>query len=93
MKWWSLSKEKFSNLQLLHQEEFIKNISGNIFFRLYQHLLENNPCDVFSAPFDVRLPVKSKRNEDIFTVVQPDISVLSVTNPNWMTWDVSVHLI
>lgn len=52
-----------------------QKVSGNIFFRLYQHL-ENHPCDVFSAPFDVRLPVKSKRNEDIFTVVQPDISVI-----------------
>jgi Uma2 family endonuclease len=52
-----------------------QKVSGNIFFRLYQHL-ENHPCDVFSAPFDVRLPVKSKKNEDIFTVVQPDISVI-----------------
>lgn len=26
-------------------------------------------CQVFAAPFDVRLPVKSKKNEDVETVV------------------------
>ena len=29
-----------------------------------------------SSPFDVRLPIISKKNEDIYTVVQPDISVI-----------------
>jgi Uma2 family endonuclease len=38
--------------------------------------LENAPCEVYEAPFDVRLPVHSKKNEDIFTVVQPDICVI-----------------
>ncbi|REG92011.1 Uma2 family endonuclease [Algoriphagus antarcticus] len=38
--------------------------------------LENKPCEAFIAPFDVRLPVKSKKNEDIFTVVQPDVCVV-----------------
>ncbi|MCH6234914.1 Uma2 family endonuclease [Cognataquiflexum rubidum] len=52
-----------------------QKVSGNIFTKLHV-FLKNKPCDVFSAPFDVRLPVKSKRNEDIFTVVQPDISVI-----------------
>lgn len=52
-----------------------QKVSGNIFAKLHV-FLKNNPCDVFSAPFDVRLPVKSKRNEDIFTVVQPDICVI-----------------
>jgi len=42
---------------------------------LYNYL-KNKECQAFSAPFDVRLPVKSKRNEDIFTVVQPDICVI-----------------
>jgi len=52
-----------------------QKISGNIFTKLHI-FLKNKPWDVFSAPFDVRLPVKSKKNEDIFTVVQPDISVI-----------------
>ncbi|HSI74374.1 MAG TPA: Uma2 family endonuclease, partial [Lunatimonas sp.] len=38
--------------------------------------LKGKKCDAFIAPFDVRLPVKSKRNEDIDTVVQPDICVI-----------------
>ncbi|REG92010.1 Uma2 family endonuclease [Algoriphagus antarcticus] len=38
--------------------------------------LEKKTCKVFIAPFDVRLPVKSNKNEDIFTVVQPDVCVV-----------------
>jgi Uma2 family endonuclease len=42
---------------------------------LYNYL-NNKKCKAFAAPFDVRLPIKSTRNEDITTVVQPDISVI-----------------
>lgn len=52
-----------------------QRISGKVFSKLF-HYLENKSCEVFSAPFDVRLPVKSKKNEDITTVVQPDICVI-----------------
>ncbi len=38
--------------------------------------LENKPCNVFEAPFDVRLPKKSKADKDIFTVLQPDLCVV-----------------
>lgn len=38
--------------------------------------LDNKPCKVFIAPFDVRLPGKSHIDKDIFTVVQPDICVV-----------------
>ncbi len=54
----------------IHQE-----VSGKVFNKLF-NLLENKPCKVYEAPFDVRLPVKSKKNEDIYTVVQPDICVI-----------------
>jgi Uma2 family endonuclease len=40
---------------------------------------KNKPCQLFSAPFDVRLLDKaksSKKNEEIYTVVQPDLSVI-----------------
>ena len=40
------------------------------------NFLKGKQCQIYSAPFDVRLPVKSKKNEDIFTVVQPDICVV-----------------
>lgn len=39
--------------------------------------LRHSPCKVFPAPFDVRLPhFSQKKNKDVVTVVQPDISVI-----------------
>jgi Uma2 family endonuclease len=43
---------------------------------LLYNFLEKKECEVYPAPFDVRLPISSKKNEDIYTVVQPDISVI-----------------
>ena len=54
----------------IHQELVLKigsQLSG---------LLKGNKCKAYVAPFDVRLPVKSKKHEDITTVVQPDICVV-----------------
>src|SRR5690554_3551896 len=53
-----------------HQRVSVK-ISAALF-----NFLEDKPCEVFPAPFDVRLPIKSKKHEDIDTVVQPDICVV-----------------
>ncbi|MBN3580987.1 Uma2 family endonuclease [Algoriphagus aestuarii] len=53
-----------------HQE-----VAGLLHSRILVHL-EGKNCKVFITPFDVRLPVHSKKNEDIFTVVQPDICVV-----------------
>ena len=53
-----------------HQE-----ISGEIFFG-FKLFLKNKPCKVYSAPFDVRLPIKSKDDKDIITVLQPDVCVI-----------------
>jgi len=50
-------------------------IRGKFLYDLYR-FLESYPCDVYMAPFDVRLPTDSTNNEDIFTVVQPDICVI-----------------
>lgn len=52
-----------------------QDISIKITNRLF-NFLEGKTCKVYEAPFDVRLPVQSKKNEDIFTVVQPDICVI-----------------
>ncbi len=38
--------------------------------------LEDKPCQLFAAPFDVRLAHKNDRDEDIITVVQPDLCVI-----------------
>ena len=53
-----------------HQKSF-----GSIFSSLY-NFLEGQKCEVYGAPFDVRLPKKSKEDKDIFTVVQPDVVVV-----------------
>jgi Uma2 family endonuclease len=38
--------------------------------------LDGKQCEVFAAPFDVRLPRKSKEDKDILTVLQPDVCVI-----------------
>ncbi len=38
--------------------------------------LNGSSCELYSAPFDVRFPRKSKEDEDIITVLQPDICVV-----------------
>jgi len=38
--------------------------------------LKGKSCEAYSAPFDVRLPRKSKDDKQIITVVQPDICVI-----------------
>ena len=38
--------------------------------------LAEKPCEIYDAPFDVRLPETDEADEDIFTVVQPDIVVI-----------------
>ncbi|ERM81904.1 hypothetical protein P872_07880 [Rhodonellum psychrophilum GCM71 = DSM 17998] len=52
-----------------------QKIFGNVFTKLH-NFLNNKPCEAYGAPFDVRLPGKSKKNTAIFTVVQPDICVV-----------------
>jgi Uma2 family endonuclease len=54
-----------------HQRISIKLISA-----LFE-VLRSTKGKVFSAPLDVRLPVKSKKNANIDTVVQPDSCLVS----------------
>lgn len=44
--------------------------------RVFANHLKGKMCKVYSAPFDVRLTRKSLMNEDVITVVQPDICVV-----------------
>ncbi len=53
-----------------HQE-----LSGNIYGPMRNFLLQH-PCQVMIAPFDVCFPRKSKKDEDITTILQPDICVI-----------------
>ena len=62
---------KLSAPNTKHQE-----VSGNLNTELH-NFLKGKECKVFHAPFDVRLPVKNKKRDDeITTVVQPDICVI-----------------
>ena len=56
-----------------------QKVAMKLSHRLYG-FLEENPCDVYIAPFDVRLPTTTNKNEDIHTVVQPDICVICDKN-------------
>lgn len=79
-----------------------QRISGNIFGKLWNYL-QNKPCQVFSAPFDVRLPSskKSKADKEIITVVQPDLCVICdaskiddrgcIGAPDWIIEILSPH--
>jgi Uma2 family endonuclease len=39
--------------------------------------LEDKPCDVYVAPFDVRLPKSAEEDDLVDTVVQPDVLIVS----------------
>ncbi len=52
-----------------HQE-----VSGAL-FRKIGNFLEGKPCKVYEAPFDVLLPASDEDDDEVATVVQPDIAV------------------
>ncbi|MBO9681617.1 MAG: Uma2 family endonuclease [Flavisolibacter sp.] len=53
-----------------------QQISISLSSEIY-NFLKKKSCQVFPAPFDVRLPVKNKKKDnEITTVVQPDICVI-----------------
>ena len=60
-----------------------QSILGEIHLEL-GFFLRNKPCRLFIAPTDVRLPRKTAdANEQVFTVVQPDIFVLCNENKQY----------
>lgn len=50
-----------------------QRISNNLSFELNNYF-KRKPCDVFVAPFDVRLPIPSAIKDS--TVVQPDLCII-----------------
>ena len=50
-----------------------QTVLKNITYKILQQI-ENKPCSLFFAPFDVRLPIKSTKKDT--TVVQPDICIV-----------------
>jgi len=56
------------------------------------NFLLDKSCEVFDAPFDVRFPETVDADENIATVVQPDIAVVC-DKKSWLTKAVVAHLI
>lgn len=54
----------------LHQ-----SLVGELFGQI-REALKGHQCRVYVAPFDVRLPRAGEADEDVDTVVQPDVSVI-----------------
>ncbi len=52
-----------------------QKILGN-FMRPIANFLHKKDCQYFIAPFDVRLSKTKSKNEEVFTVVQPDFCVI-----------------
>lgn len=53
-------------------QRLVSNLHGNVW-----NYLRGKTCQIYQAPFDVRLPRKHpETNEEIFTVVQPDLCVI-----------------
>lgn len=57
---------------MIHQR-----ISNNLSFEL-NNFFKRKPCDVFVAPFDVRLRIPSEKKDS--TVVQPDLCIICDEN-------------
>lgn len=51
-----------------------QRILGNIFIRVANYL-DDKQLEICLSPFDVRFPIGSKNDEDILTVLQPDLCV------------------
>lgn len=52
-----------------------QKISGNLHWQFYGYL-KDKKCEVYFAPFDLRLPEGNEDDKDILTVVQPDLIVV-----------------
>jgi Uma2 family endonuclease len=76
---WELIEGEAYNMSPAPNTEH-QNISGEIFGNIWQ-FLKHKSCKVFSAPFDVRLSeMDNPEEQDIETVVQPDIVVVCDNN-------------
>lgn len=54
----------------IHQE-----ISMELSF-LLKNCVKKEKCKIYTAPFDVRLPKNGTKNDEIYTVVQPDLTIV-----------------
>ncbi|HVJ48890.1 Uma2 family endonuclease [Desulfitobacterium sp.] len=52
-----------------------QSISRELLLQFGEYL-RNRPCQVFAAPFDLRLPESEEKDEDVTSVLQPDITIV-----------------
>ena len=52
-----------------------QGMAGGI-YRQVANALEGKPCRVYIAPFDIRLPKSNEEDDQIDTVVQPDVFIV-----------------
>jgi Uma2 family endonuclease len=63
---------KMSPAPSRRHQAIVWNLNGIIW-----SFLKNRSCQAYTAPFDVRLPIRDKKsNQEITTVLQPDICVI-----------------
>ncbi|MCP4150949.1 MAG: Uma2 family endonuclease [bacterium] len=58
---------------------FHQEISGDL-FNIIKNYLKDKKCRVYAAPFDVRFAEANQADDEIETVLQPDISVICNTS-------------
>ena len=56
-----------------------QKVVGDLHISL-RNVLGNNPCQIFLAPFDVRLPVGKTEEKEVENVVQPDLCIVCDEN-------------
>jgi Uma2 family endonuclease len=54
-----------------YHQEILRELFGQVWTAL-----EGKPCHVYVAPFDVRLPKNNETDEQVETVVQPDLLIV-----------------
>ena len=70
--------EGFVKLMTPAPSRLHQNLAGEMYFNIRSFFKKDNKkCQIYYAPFDVRLPNNGeKANDKIFTVVQPDLCVV-----------------
>ena len=81
LTWWDDKRRElingFVSMMTPAPSRMHQRILGDIHFQL-KKFLHHKKCDIYIAPFDVRLPSESGDVSDdkVFTVVQPDICIV-----------------
>ncbi|GHT61379.1 hypothetical protein AGMMS50239_12190 [Bacteroidia bacterium] len=82
MTWWDDKRRELINgfIKMMSPAASMSHarISGRIYNSMYNYVnRRKGKCEVFTAPFDVRLPKNGeKEDNEIYTVVQPDICLV-----------------